>query len=235
MKVGIIVDGQTEYGTIPNLLGTLGEAPQYKVLYADIQPKSVPKKVANAAKTAMAFFTKNDFDRIVVIIDLEDLAECPVTRARNVEAAFQAVYGTPVSCVVKVRSVENWLIADPASINRELHKSYEVSTTNAQLVIPDKADNVRNALGILKSSKSSQKGSYEKVADGIRISKVINPWVVAENSRCFRRFLRTVGCPSFSTQSKLPPSKVVPAVAVTTGQVAVTQTKPAPPKKPRRK
>lgn len=204
MKVGVIVDGDTEFHVIPILLTSTNEAPRVKVLYADIQPHATPARIARAAKTALDYFLRNGYQSVILTIDLEDLDVHPGDRAKQIEQALIAQYGTVVSVAVKVRCIENWLVADPHSINTFLRNTYTVSEANIRKVIPNKADNLKDALRVLKASKLGNKDSYDKVSDGVRIAKVLDPWVVAENSRSFRRFLRLVGCTTYAAQSQRP-------------------------------
>ena len=93
---------------------------------------------------------------------------------------------------------ENWLIAD--LIGFKSITKYKVSNRVRRLIEPDKADNV-DAINLLKLMGD---GSYDKIGDGIRISKNISPQRIAQHSRSFRRCLRVIGDPSFKNQSNRP-------------------------------
>ncbi|MCH8961998.1 MAG: DUF4276 family protein, partial [Bacteroidetes bacterium] len=106
-----------------------------------------------------------------------------------------------VTVVVKNHSFENWLIADVKAL-RSLRGRFKVTRSFEKKVIPNKADHVADAEGLLNTI--AVKRPYHKRRDAVHVTAVQEALEMARNSRSFRRFLRDVGHPQYLSQSKRP-------------------------------
>lgn len=202
MRIGIIVEGESEYYSLPLILKSLGGAYEHawlKVVKAVIPPKASYGVMANACKSRLRLLETEGVDRILVLIDREDRDECSGTIASGLAASLIKLTQTEVFVVVKDRTYENWLIADLEAIKNQ-RKRYSISAAAERSVIPDKADKV-DALRYLKKICS---GRYDKVEDSKKIARFATPIRIAANSRSFRRFLRCMGHQRYRRQSATP-------------------------------
>lgn len=138
---------------------------------------------------------------VVILIDLENREICPPHFSIELKKEIdQRVPNTPfkTTVIIKVRTFENWLIADLDAI-RLLNK-FTITQKIRKSIEPNKADNV-DAINLLKNMGNE---SYDKTEDGKRISQKISAQVIAKHSRSFRKFLRVIEVPQFRNQSKKP-------------------------------
>ncbi len=149
-------------------------------------------------------FVEKNCHRIIICVDHENQTECIPRWRDDIEAAlikrFNGEATIDVKVAVKAEMYENWLVADTSVFERH---SARFSFTNAheRQVSPNKADRT-DALKILKSAANNS--SYHKVDDAVLLMKSLDPYRAAANSRSLRRFLRLVGCNTYSLQSKSP-------------------------------
>lgn len=195
MKLGFLVDGRSEYGSLPILFEKLRGSCAHELLnpiYVDIQPKSTPRQIAAKCKTRVPILLQSDIHAVIVLIDLEDLADHPGERAEEIAREIEAQTQIETLVVLKVRCFENWVVADVDAVNRV--KNLSISKTNESRIRPNKADNV-NASKVIS-------GKYHKVNSSKSVFQHANPLEMAQNSRSFRRFLRVVGHCAYSNQSR---------------------------------
>lgn len=204
MKIGIVVDGQAEVFAIRELLNqlTIPEVQFLNPVYADMQPKATALQIARSALNKCQIHLARNVGLIVVLIDLEDRGDCPPLFAVNIRAAFVRLGLTSIEVVVKKRQFENWLIADPESLQRKLPARLNVTPAFVNAVSPNKADSIERPQELL--NRICIKSEYHKRQDATNFAKAVEPSRAATNSRSFRRFLRVVGFPGYLTQSRSP-------------------------------
>lgn len=196
MKIGILVDGRAEYYALPYVLPRLRSPHQVLTpLVCDIQPFATPAQMALAASKKFQILLAKGVDSIVVLVDKETRPDCTVELVQSVEREARtrlAALSTTVSLqvVLKVSKFENWLVADPQTLSG-LPGLFEKVERIEKQVIKGRADAV-DALGLLNTC--SRQKSYDKVTGALAICKQLDPSRAAENSRSFRKLLKTLGC-----------------------------------------
>ena len=200
MKIGIIVDGESEYHSLPKILHRIDtEHTILDPMRADIQPLAKPGRIAAALKSRLLILARKETDRVVVLIDREGNESCPNDIAESILDALVStckVHDIRIpDIVIKNRCYENWLVADVANIRR-MPKRFVISGTEYAKAGNGLADEV-NALQILKLS--AIRHSYSKVQDAVRIMQKADPHSMAMNSRSFRKFLKSLGCPHYAS------------------------------------
>jgi hypothetical protein len=197
MKIGLLVDGRSEYQALPHLLGRLRT--EHTILQhplkCDIQPHASPAQMALAASKKFPILLHQGADFIVILIDKETRQECTVELVHVVEREVTERLSklnpeARVQVVFKVACFENWLVADPQAL-RELTGLFEKVERIERKVTPNRADSV-NALELLKGC--SRQRSYDKLGSAVAICKKLDPQRAAANSRSFRKLLKTLGC-----------------------------------------
>lgn len=201
MKIGILVDGQAEYHSLPLLLEKIQtEAQVLRPLYCNMHPHASFAQIAHVAAKRASIFESKGITDLVVLIDQEVRPECAPEIAHGIgQELKKRVKIARVSVIVKVTKFENWLIADPQIFSAS--KLFQNTNRVRKAVVPDKADNV-DALALLNSITRS--GSFDKVNGAKTLSGKLDPGRAAENSRSLRRFLRVIGCPDYAEQSQNP-------------------------------
>jgi hypothetical protein len=205
MRIGIIVDGQAEYRSLPKLLERV-QTPHAVIstLYADIQPYAPVGQIVTAVRTKLPILIAKKVDRVVVLLDREDRQVCPGDWAREIEQVLSrkcAQVGIASFCVVvKEPCYESWLIGDVSAF-KQMPARFSLSKGDINSIQPNKADRC-DARNILK--KAAKGASYSKVNDAVRIMRLVNPLRLARNSRSFRRLLRQLEHEMYKDQSKQP-------------------------------
>ncbi len=207
MKIGIVVDGQSEFRSLPQLLDRIeGPHTMLKPLYADIQPFAPVQQIVRAVKTRVPILKAKRADMALILLDRESRGVCPGSWAAEIQAAVSrkctAVGIDSFAVVVKNSCYENWLVSDPLAFER-MPKRFNLSFADTNKIQPNKADRV-NAQAMLK--RAARGSSYSKVDDAVKIMQHADPLRMASNSRSFRRFMRLVGNPHFLDQSRRPSS-----------------------------
>jgi hypothetical protein len=208
MKVGLIVDGDAEFASLPHVLPRIDSKHEVlpRVLKAALHPLGGPGKVARAVMPAVRIFVANKGVRqVVIILDREQQTECCGAIAGDITRAVSRLcenegLRVEVSVVLKDRTNENRLLSDPEALRASAGR-FRVTAALTTKVQPNKADTAE-AGKLIKTIVA--KGSYDKVEDGVRIMKAADPARMGANSRSFRRLLRVVGDRTHSKQSKLP-------------------------------
>ncbi len=205
MKIGLIVDGEAEFRSLPLLLPRISTPNTLlSPLYAKIQPYSPIPQIVRAIKTKLNILSAKHVDLALILVDLENQEVCPGGWARQIELACSkdcAQYGIDqFAVVVKRICYENWLIADTVAVNKS-PKRFNLTDAHRRSIVPDRADSV-DAQKMLRAIV--QGAAYDKVPDAIRILRNADPLRIAENSRSFRRFLRVLENPEYKMQSMRP-------------------------------
>jgi hypothetical protein len=204
MKIGFVVDGVTEFASLPCIYTRLSNATgnQFlRPLKVDIQPKAPVGVIVRQSIRGVRQYAARDADRIILLLDREDRDECPGELAREIEAGLKGLGYTNASVVLKDRTFENWLIADIGAVRR-CRGRFVVSNAMIGAVEPDKADRA-DALRLLKRAVKHG-DSYDKVKDGKALLDGALLENIALNSRSFRRLLRTIGAAAYVDQSLRP-------------------------------
>jgi hypothetical protein len=206
VKIGIIVDGDAEMEALKLLTKRLAiEGIQVLApIYANMQPKASAGQIARAAVDKLGILKNKQAARVVVLIDRENRTECTGDWAKQLEEAFQRLGHSQVCVVVKNRKFENWLISD-VDVFKKFSNRYKITTRFKKAIVPNQADSVDDAEGLLNSIII--KNAYHKRRDAQRITSAQDVILMAENSRSFRRFLRLLDHPYYQAQSKLPYKK----------------------------
>jgi len=204
MKIGFVVDGDSEYGSLPALYAQLQIATgnQFlKPLKASLQPKAPTGAIARASLKRVLQLESRGAHQVVVLIDRENRDDCAPELAAAIRASLAASSpSSRVSVVVKDRTFENWLLADLDAL-RSQPQRFNVTRRTAREVSPDKADHV-NAQDLISRSVVGGRG-YHKVKDSQRILDRARIERMAANSRSFRRLLAVTGHPSYSASSRM--------------------------------
>jgi hypothetical protein len=202
MRIGLVVDGDSEFAALPNLNGSLVAVTGNTFLNpvkASIQPYAPLPAIAQVCLSGVSQLEKRRVDRVIVLLDREQRAECCPQLAAGLEGLLAKSVAVPTRVVLKNRTFENWVVADVQALVSQPAR-FDVSNGLKNSVLPNKADNV-NALPLLKAAC---KGSYHKIQDSKRTLDKADPLRLAGNSRSFRRFLHLVGHPEYAAQSRLP-------------------------------
>jgi Domain of unknown function (DUF4276) len=203
VKIGIVVDGKSEFASLPCLYSRIHRDIEHVLLnpvHADIQPLAPLPVIARACLKPALLLQKRGADHVVVLVDRERRRDCCKSLAQAV-AGQLVKYGleVPVDVVIKDRQFENWLIAAVGALKSQ-PKRFSVSRTSEATIAPNKADNV-SAVRLLKQMALDD---YDKVQDSKRILSSADPLEMARNSRSFRKLLRCVDHPNYREQSRLP-------------------------------
>lgn len=209
MRIGLIVDGQSEFWSLRDLLGRL-ETPHTFIgtLHSNMQPHAPIAQIVKAMNTNVRIFANRHADLIIVLLDREDRDVCPGQWALEIVQMANRTYEDygvgDFRVVVKNSCYENWLIADTTAFIK-MPQRFRLTTGDINRIVPNKADNV-DAQSILKNA--AQRNSYNKVEDAKRIMAVADPLEIGANSRSFRKFLREIEHPNYRHQSRLPAERV---------------------------
>lgn len=203
MRIGLIVDGEAEFKSLPHVIAALGHASGNTILrpvLAKLTPTAPLPVIARSCTSALQQLEGRRAERVVVLMDREDRSECIPHLASNLKRELCQVTRVAIDVVVKNRMYENWLVADSQALACQPGR-FQVSAADRGRVAPSKADHV-DALAMIK--RSCLGTAYHKVLDSERVLARADTLTIASNSRSFRRFLRCVGHPGYLQQSKRP-------------------------------
>ncbi|HKI86232.1 MAG TPA: DUF4276 family protein [Thermoanaerobaculia bacterium] len=204
MKVGVVVEGQSEFTALPELhpqLCSVTNAASLRTLHACYDPYSSPGRIVRSCRSAVRQLAGRKFDLAIVLIDREEQTKSSPRLAAEIEGAFEvANLGIPIQVVIKDRSFENWLIADLAAL-RQMRKRFHVTAGMTRSVEPDRADRA-DAFSLLK--RAAKGDAYGKVDDAKRILEKAQVTRMAAHSRSFRCFLARLGYPGLQAGSCTP-------------------------------
>ena len=205
MKIGLLVDGQSEFYALRRLLPRI-PSPHVILapLYADIQPCAPPAQNANAILPGVRILARKGAQSALVLIDWEQRPGCPGETAQQLASVLAGPVGktgiSSCAVVIKVRSFENWLVSDPTAFGK-MPRRFRLSATDRARIAPNKADTA-DATRIIKASALDS--PYDKVGDAVAILSHAKPDRMAKNSRSFRRLLRLLDCDPYCHQSSSP-------------------------------
>lgn len=205
MKIGILVDGQAEYRSLPALLKKI-ETPNQLLdpFYVDIQPYASSPQIVTVVQTKLVLLRAKQAQMVIILIDREKRSDCSGAWAEEITQAMNIKYDQMgvgrIQVVIKNSCYENWLLSDP-SIFEKMPKRFVVKAKQLSSIRPNQADLI-DAQALLKSAAQSE--SYSKVADAVKITALANPLLMAQNSRSFRKMLREIGNPTYANQSIRP-------------------------------
>lgn len=103
--------------------------------------------------------------------------------------------------MIKDRTFENWLIADPGAFKKQKAR-FKITKALESQVVPDKADRVPADRWL--DSAVVGKSSYEKKRDATNTVKHFSVARAAKNSRSFRHFCHVLGYEDYAEQCKRP-------------------------------
>lgn len=203
MRIGVIVDGRSEFSALPKLnpqIEHLSGNVIADIVKADVHPMATAAVIARAASERIAVLQVRRVDRVVLLVDREDRPECPGVLAEQIRERIQPQAPVPVLVVIKDKAFENWLVSDIDAI-LGMRARFALSNQVINSIQPNKADHV-DAYSVLRSAAIHR--TYDKVKDAGRILDHADVLRMAANSRSFRKFLRCVEHPAYSGQSKRP-------------------------------
>lgn len=206
MRVGIIVDGESEVRALPEIRSTLEVVTGNTILnpvLAKVDPTATSGTISRVVVERLRGLKNRQIGLAVILIDREQQHDCPGDLALRLAESIQqrAQWNGEIKVVVKDRMFENWLIADLGALKRQQGR-FLVTAATERKVVPNKADHVP-ALDLLRASVKVPP-AYRKVDDSKRILSNARIDAMAVNSRSFRRFLRCLGHPDYRDQSRLP-------------------------------
>lgn len=196
-KILIFTDGYTEELTLNDLLNKAGGTYVLQVVRLSLHPEapvSSMRKVLEGGckkltskKTAAALSER--YRKVILVIDYEtqDCSRLTQRKAELEQCLAQVVAPVPCAVVFKFRTYENWIIADPETLD-DLN-GFTVSQAMKNRVSPNKADAV-DASSFLSAVKSGSK--YDKIRDGQKLVEKLNIEQVERNSRSFRKMLKEI-------------------------------------------
>jgi Domain of unknown function (DUF4276) len=195
MKIGLLVDGQSEYRALPHLLSRLmlPHSIITQPLLCDMQPFSTPAQIAHAASKKWPILLSRGATSIVVILDKETREDCTGELVAAIEhemgkrLAAQSLKAE-LHVVLKVSTLENWLTSDPHAL-RALPGMFKDVDRIQRQIAGGRADQL-DALSLLKSCAQRD---YDKVAGAVAICKKLDHARAAANSRSFRKLMKTLG------------------------------------------
>jgi hypothetical protein len=209
VNIGLVVDGIAEYQSLPLLTDKINHPNTILApIKADLQPSAPVPQLARVVKLAIqnALGAKK-VDRVLVLLDLDRRGPCAARWAQQFQTHLTEIgiaLGCEIFCVIKNDRFENWLISDPASLKRlncfSISSNMIAQVTNAA----DNRDAVELIGNALRNARVVRPAAYHKTTHARMILAAADPVQMARNSRSFRRFLRLIGNPEYSAQSKRP-------------------------------
>ncbi len=204
MKIGVVVEGQSEFVSLPALLGEIEARTRHQILRplrGAIPPLAPTGTIARACKPLIEQLVGRGVGKVVVLLDLENRDDCAGDLALELEDALRRLCGDcEILVVFKHRTYENWIVADLTAL-RQQRGRFVVSRRLASQVAPNRADsaNAKELLG-----RAARGPAYHKIKDARNTMDLAEPSRIGKNSRSFRRFLRVVGFPQYRAQSRKP-------------------------------
>lgn len=188
MTIGFLVDGQSEVMSLPFVLSRLC-APGISLpvgLVPGLQIASnIDKVVAAVRRRLFVFGARDTVHRIFTVMDFESANGCPGaaagTLAQELNNMAAAENGPPISVVMKVAKLENWLIADPDAF---LPSHFSKRTLQSL-----KAGNADNLDGCKLLNQLIENG-YRKTYHAPRILQKADPSAMEAHSKSFRKLVK---------------------------------------------
>jgi Domain of unknown function (DUF4276) len=203
MKIGLIVDGRSEYESMPLLVQKLSAPPEIEFVrpvLADLQPGAdVALNGRLIVEKSRDLARSRAINLAVVLMDREQDDRCPGEIASSLEDWISARSPITTRIVIKDRAFENWLIADVQAFE-VIPGRFAFTNSSVRRVKASGADGI-DAHRLIEQAV---RGDYRKVSDSQIILRHARPEHMAATSRSFRRFLRVVEHPHYLEQSKRP-------------------------------
>ncbi len=206
MKIGLIVDGESELKSLPFVVGAMKLGARtcvWKPILAKMTPLAPLPVLVRGLIPSVRQLEGRAADRIVVLVDRESRTECSCKIASELNCRLRAITDVDTAVVVKDRMYENWLVADCEALAGQPRR-FNLTGADRNRIVPDRADSV-DGLAIIK--RACVGASYNKVQDSQRIMQRADPLRAAFNSRSFRRLLRVLGHEAYRRQSRIPVSR----------------------------
>ncbi|MCA1702525.1 MAG: DUF4276 family protein [Actinobacteria bacterium] len=203
MRIGFIVDGDAEYASLRLLFAQLEAATANTLLgpvVAKFHPEAPYGTIARASLPKIKLLEAKGADRVVLLLDRERREACSGEISHGLATALGPRCRSDLHVVVKDRQFENWLLSDLRAFRTQGGR-FRVSKRIQGDVEPNKADHVQ-ASELIR--RMVQRGNYDKVNDSKRILGRADVARMAAHSRSFRRFLRCLDYPRYSSQSVKP-------------------------------
>ena len=203
MRLGLVVDGESEFKALPRLYPSLHEALESQLLspiLTKMMPTAPVPVIARACNHAVTQLEGRRADRIIVLLDHEGQGRCPPGLARQLQVSLAGTTNASVWVVIKDSMFENWLVADCDALASQPAR-FRMTAARRRRVEENKADTI-DALSLIK--EMCIRSPYHKVQDSARILQRADPAAIARHSRSFRRFLRALEHPLYQAQSRRP-------------------------------
>jgi len=197
VKVGLVVDGDSELFALPILLRSIKGAHRVvKTVKADIQPYSKPQNIARKVMRQLPLLRELGVQIVVVLLDRENNAACCGQWSAEIRDAVISLakdFGfLEFRVVLKNRTFENWLIADQESLLSQKSR-FNWKRLNGEV-------DELNARDLL--NKAAIGAAYHKSRDSVRIMRLAVPDRIGFQSRSFRKLLGILGCAEYKTQTR---------------------------------
>ena len=123
MKIGVVVEGESEFVSLPAVLDKVASRTQHQILRplrGAIPPLAPTGTIARACKPLIDQLLGRGAGRVLVVLDLEDRTDCAGDHAADLEAALGRLCGDcEILVVLKHRAYENWVIADLTALRQQ--------------------------------------------------------------------------------------------------------------------
>ncbi len=190
--MGLVVEGQSEYHAVPELLERLGERRTTPAVFQGQGSEMTPEAVVNRMIGCVRAQLSKKIRRLLVILDRENREECAPSLARRIYDALVrrlAKEGVHSPCAISVicpdRMFENWLLADPRGLSE--HKYILDSCgTNA----PANVDGSDGKNDLSKLFVANRKYAEGKMTGDLARNIRAECTVVQKRSRSLRKFVK---------------------------------------------
>ncbi|GAA4599088.1 hypothetical protein GCM10023194_78210 [Planotetraspora phitsanulokensis] len=193
LKVGIVVEGESEIAGLPKLYTQLGQrtGKQFlRPLRATADPCAPIPVLVQALRDRVRLAIAKGADMVVILLDREQQNHSASARARAIENAIAPNFSVSVRVVLKDRTFENWLISCPSAFIKQRSRFPHFERIS-RVVEPGRADKIDKPHRLLNDAMNNQ--AYDKTKDAPKILHHANIAEMARNSRSFRRFLAVTG------------------------------------------
>ena len=207
MRVGFVVDGESEIAALPQLRAKIAadaHVQMLRLVRLGTTPLAPLPKLAAECRQAAKLLQDRGADLVIVLVDRESRVDCAPSIANQLKDEIDRRHGPMrnIEVVVKDRTSENWIVADPGAISilRGVF-SLEGAIAIDRAVRQSGADNV-DALQLLNRAAIDRR--YGKVRDSAQVLAHADIREMGRNSRSFRCLLRRLGHPDYPDDSRRP-------------------------------
>lgn len=173
-----------------------------KIQVVNLDPKVSLKNTQAIIPRVKSAVSIEEWDTCILLIDLEDIKQCPGIRASNFENVIRKGLSLDQQqnfhVVIKVKCYESWLIA---GITRNF-QPFKFAKNQLQQIESRRAENFspKEATEFLDKALGAKK--FRKGQHCKSIAEAIDPEDIQRRSRSFRRFARLLGDQRYSNSSK---------------------------------